>query len=104
MYEGGGELSVALPIPGAHPDHVEVAVTADRVRVEAKAKYSQESQHYLRRDWRVGAWTLDLELPKRVDPWRSRATLSLGVLVVMAPLAARGDGGEHRPKVESAKD
>ena len=26
IYEAGGELSVAMPIPGAHPNHIEVVV------------------------------------------------------------------------------
>jgi HSP20 family molecular chaperone IbpA len=102
IYEAGGELSVAVPIPGAHPNHVDVIVQARRLRIEAVSKYPQGSQNYLRRDWRVGAWTLDLELPKAVDPARSRATLNLGVLVVMAPLGGDGEGGEHRPTVEGA--
>lgn len=103
IYEAGGELSVAVPIPGAHANHVEVVVQARRLRVEAAAKYPQGSQNYLRRDWRVGAWSLDLDLPKAVDPRRSRATLNLGVLVVMAPLGGGGDGGEHRPAVEGGE-
>lgn len=105
IYESGGEISVAVPIPGAHPDHVEVVVHTDRVRIAATSKYAQSSQNYLRRDWHVGSWNLDLPLPKRIDAARSRATLNLGVLVVMAPVAREGDGGhgEHRPRVESAE-
>ena len=102
IYEAGGELSVAIPIPGAHPNHVEVVVRPQGLRVAATCKYPQERQHYLRRDWQVGAWTLDLDLPKPVDPARSRATLNLGVLVVMAPLGDDGNGAEHRPRVEGA--
>jgi HSP20 family molecular chaperone IbpA len=102
IYEAGGELSVAVPIPGAHPNHVEVLVRPQSLRVEATCKYPQERQHYLRRDWQVGAWTLDLALPKPVDPAGSRATLNLGVLVVMAPLSGKGDGAEHRPSVEGS--
>ena len=102
IYEAGGELSVAVPIPGAHPNHVEVTVKPQSLHIEATCKYPQERQHYLRHDWGVGAWTLDLDLPKPVDARRSRATLNLGVLVVMAPLGADGDGGEHRPRVEGA--
>jgi len=100
IYEAGGELSVAVPIPGAHPGHVEVTVQAQHLRVAATCKYPQGRQHYLRRDWQVGAWTLDLELPKAVDPTRSRATLHLGVLVVMAPVSGGQNGAEHRPRVE----
>ena len=101
VYESSGELSVALPIPGARANHVHVVVTAERLRVDAECKYPQSRQHYLRRDWQVGEWAIDLALPRRVDPARSHATLNHGVLVVMAPLSDDGDG-EHRPKVQTS--
>jgi HSP20 family molecular chaperone IbpA len=100
IYEGNGQLSIAAPIPGAHPRHVDVVVTPQSLRLRAECKYPQENQHYLRRDWQVGAWEAEVSLPQRVDPARSRATLNLGVLVVMAPVATGGDGGEYRPPVE----
>jgi HSP20 family molecular chaperone IbpA len=99
VYEGNGQLSVATPIPGAHREHTHVLVRPRRVEVRAQCKYEQESQHYHRHDWKVGAWELDVELPKAVDPARARATLNLGVLVVMAPIA-EGAGGESSPPVE----
>lgn len=99
IYEGNGELSIATPIPGSHPQHTEVVVTPTEVRVEARCKYPQESQHYHRREWQVGSWQLAIGLPKRVDPQRARATLNFGVLVVMAPLSESGSG-EARPGVQ----
>jgi HSP20 family molecular chaperone IbpA len=99
IYESAGELSLAMPIPGAHAQHVEVVVQPERIRVAAPCKYPQSRQNYLRRDWLVGDWTVEAALPRRVDPRRSRATLNLGVLVVMAPISGTSTG-EHRPKVE----
>jgi HSP20 family molecular chaperone IbpA len=90
VYEGSGQLSVAVPLPGAHPDHISVELAPERLDVVAECKYPQESQRYLRRDWQVGAWRLDLELPRRIDPSTARATLNLGVLVVMAPFSEVG--------------
>ncbi|TMC08406.1 MAG: Hsp20/alpha crystallin family protein [Chloroflexi bacterium] len=90
IYEGGGQLSAAVPLPGAHPDHVSVRLGPGRLEVIAECKYLQESQRYLRRDWQVGSWRLDLALPRQVDPSAARATLNLGVLVVMAPLSEAG--------------
>jgi HSP20 family molecular chaperone IbpA len=98
VYEGNGQLSVAAPIPGSHPDQVEVIVTPTRIRVSAICKYPQENQNYHRQEWRVGAWELAVDLPKQVDPAGARATLNLGVLVVMAPISATGSG-ESRPTV-----
>lgn len=100
VYEAGGELSVAIPIPGAHADNVNVRLATGRLRVDAVCKYPQDRQRTLRHDWRVGDWTLDLPLPRRVDPSGGRATLNLGVLVVMAPESEAG-GDERRLPVEA---
>ena|SRR5437899_2695790 len=98
VYEGNGQLSVAAPIPGAHPEHVEVIVTPTRVHVTATCKYPQQSQHYLRHEWLVGGWDLGVDLPQRVDPAAARASLNLGVLVVTAPISETGSG-ESRPSL-----
>ena len=98
VYEGNGQLSVAVPLPGAHAGHTEVVVTPDRIQIAAANKYPQAAQHFHRQDWQVGDWHVDVALPLRVDPAGARATLNLGVLVVMAPINERG-AGESRPSV-----
>jgi HSP20 family molecular chaperone IbpA len=97
VYEGSGQLSVAVPLPGVHKDHVEVTVEPERLLVTAEGKYPQESQHYLQHGWHVGSWQLDLPLPRKVDPSGARATLNLGVLVVMAPVSEEGSGANNPP-------
>ncbi len=97
VYAASGQLSVALPIPGAHADHTQVTVAADRIHVLAECKYAQDQQHFLQREWQVGAFELDLQLPQRVDPERSKAMLNLGVLTVMAPISEDGQGERHVP-------
>lgn len=99
VYTANGQLSVAVPIPGAHREHVKVVVKQDGLRIDAECKYPQAEQNYVRHEWQVGSWALDLPLPQTVDPSRARATLNYGVLVVMAPLAESG-AGEARPAVE----
>jgi HSP20 family molecular chaperone IbpA len=95
VYEGNGQLRVAVPIPGAHGEHTTVVLRPENLQVAAICKYPQEDQHYLRRDWQVGAWQLDLDLPRRVDPKQAHATLNYGVLVVMAPISDSGAGEEQ---------
>lgn len=97
VYEGNGQLSVAAPIPGAHPDHTEVIVEPRRIRVVARCRYPQEDQRYHRHEWQVGSWDVDIELPAAVDPSAAKATLNLGVLVVMAPVAQAGAGISAEP-------
>lgn len=99
VYEANGQLSIATPIPGAHAEHVALVVTPDRLELEADCKYAQDEQHYLRRDWQVGSWRLEVDLPARIDPRGARAKLRHGVLVVVAPRSDEGVG-EARPSVE----
>jgi HSP20 family molecular chaperone IbpA len=97
VYEANGQLSIAVPVPGSHREHTSVVVHPDRLQVVAECKYPQAEQHYLRRDWQVGAWELDLDLPLRIDPDRAHATLRYGVLVVMAPVSPSGSGESRLP-------
>jgi HSP20 family molecular chaperone IbpA len=101
LYEGNGQLSLVTPIPGAHPQHTDVIVTPERIEVVARCKYPQSRQHYHRHEWQVGSWELSVDLPRPVDPAGAKATLNLGVLVVMAPVADSGafDGNGHRAEV-----
>lgn len=99
VYEASGQLSVAVPLPGVHREHVAVNVEPDRLVVTADGKYPQVNQNYLQHGWHVGSWHLDMPLPRRVDPAGARATLNLGVLVVMAPISESGSAGS-RPTVE----
>lgn len=78
---------------------MEIVVTPERIELDAECKYPQDAQNYLRRDWQVGAWRLELDLPHRVAPEGAHAVLRHGVLVVMAPLSDQGTG-RFQPTVE----
>ena len=94
VYEGNGQLSLAVPVAGTHPDNVHVVVEPRLVTIDAAPRYAQEEQHYHRREWRIGAWRAEVSLPAEVDPERARASMNLGVLVVLAPLGAGGAARE----------
>jgi HSP20 family molecular chaperone IbpA len=100
LYEGNGQLSVATPIPGAHAQHTDVIVTPTKIEVVARCKYPQARQHYHRHEWQVGSWELAVDLPRPVDPTGARATLNLGVLVVMVPVVESvAEAARYRPAV-----
>jgi len=99
IYEGNGQISIAIPIPGSHPDHVRLSVGPRLLRMHADCKYPQETQHYHRRDWQVGSWLVEAPLPVAVDPASARATLNFGVLLVMARISDEG-AGERELAVE----
>jgi len=97
VYEGGGQISVVVPIPGAHAEHTRIVVEPRRITVDAECKYEQEQQQYLRRDWQVGSWHADVDLPVGVDPTPAHASLNHGVLVVMAPVSDAASGRSTPP-------
>jgi HSP20 family molecular chaperone IbpA len=99
VYEGNGQLSVAVPVPGTHREHTRVTLKPERLQVEADCKYPQEQQHYLQREWQVGCWELEMDLPRRVDPAAAHARLTHGVLVVNAPISENG-GRETRVPID----
>jgi HSP20 family molecular chaperone IbpA len=102
IYQGGGQLSIAIPIPGAHPDNVQVRIGPRLLFMRAECKYPQEAQHYHRRDWQVGSWQVELALPDSVDPLSARATLNFGVLLIMAQLA-KSDADERELTVGATR-
>jgi HSP20 family protein len=84
--EARGQLTVAIPLPGAHHDTIEVSLDGGTLSVRAEARYPQAQQHYLRHEWQVGRSQLDIGLPKAVNAQGARATLTHGVLTVSLPL------------------
>lgn len=98
--ESRGQLTVAIPLPGAHHDTVAVSLDGRLLTVRAEARYPQEQQHYLRHEWTVGRSRREIELPRPVMAKGARATLTHGVLTVSLPLG-EGTGGARIPVTES---
>jgi len=82
IYESAGQVTVAIPLPGTHAENVEVLLQKDRLTVRAEARYPQEQQHYLLREWHVGSFQRELRLPRSVHADGAKALLSHGVLTV----------------------
>ena len=87
VYEANDQLTVAIPMPGAHHDTVVVSLDGRRLTVDAEARYPQEQQHYLQHEWSVGTSHREVVLPKPVQPNGPKATLTHGILTVSLPIA-----------------
>jgi HSP20 family protein len=87
VYEANDQLTVAIPMPGAHHDTVMVSLDGRRLSVDAEARYPQEQQHYLQHEWSVGTSHRDVVLPKPVQASGAKATLTHGILTVSLPIA-----------------
>ncbi len=106
IYESSGQLTIAIPMPGAHNDTVEVVLEGRTLRAQAEARYPQEQQHYLQHEWSVGRFQREIELPKPVQAAGAKAMLTHGVLTVSLPLAGppahAGGAGRATPAFEAS--
>lgn len=86
VYEANDQLTVALPVPGAHHDTTEVVLDGRRLIVRADARYPQEQQHYLQHEWSVGTSHREIELPRPVRAGGAKAMLTHGILTISLPM------------------
>jgi HSP20 family protein len=96
VYEANDQLTVAIPMPGAHHDTVAVSLDGRRLSVDAEARYPQEQQHYLQHEWSVGTSHREVVLPKPVQSSGAKATLTHGILTVSLPIAREDTGSRAR--------
>jgi HSP20 family protein len=92
VYESNDQLTVAMPMPGAHHDTIEVRLEGRRLIVEAEARYPQEQQHYLQHEWSVGTSHREIALPRPVRANGAKAMLTHGILTISLPI-----GTEENP-------
>ncbi len=86
VYEANDQITVAIPIPGAHHDTVYVNLEGQRLTVEAEARYPQEQQHYVQHEWSVGTSHRDIDLPRPVRASGAKAMLTHGILTISLPI------------------
>jgi HSP20 family molecular chaperone IbpA len=103
VYEANDQLTVAIPIPGAHHDTIEVALDGRRLIIEAEARYPQEQQHYLQHEWSVGTSHREIELPRPVRATGAKAMLTHGILTISLPIGTEETSSRTRlPVTEPA--
>lgn len=88
VYEANGQLTVVIPLPGAHHDTVSVDLDRRSLLVKAEGRYAQEQQHYLQHEWTVGTSHREVELPKAVRGTGAKAMLTHGILTVSLPIGS----------------
>src|ERR1700694_1890825 len=96
IYEANDQLTVAIPIPGAHHDTTEAVLDGRKPSVRAEARYPQEQQHYLQHEWSVGTSHREVVLPKPVRASGAKATLTHGILTVSLPIGEEEAGSRTR--------
>jgi len=96
VYEANEQLTVAMPMPGAHHDTIDVRLEGRRLIVDAEARYPQEQQHYLQHEWSIGTSHRDVELPRPVRASGAKAMLTHGILTVSLPIGSEETSSRTR--------
>ena len=96
IYESPDQLTVAIPIPGAHHDTTSVELEGRRLTIDAEARYPQEQQHYLQHEWTVGSSRREIELPKAVRAGGAKALLTHGILTISLPIGKEESSSRTR--------
>ncbi len=103
VYEANDQLTVAIPIPGAHHDTTEVTLDGRTLIIRAEARYPQEQQHYLQHEWSVGTSHREIVLPRPVRASGAKAVLTHGILTISLPIATEETSSRTRlPVTEPA--
>ncbi len=96
VYEANDQLTVAMPMPGAHRDTLDVRLDGRLLIVDSEARYPQEQQHYLQHEWSVGTSHRELELPRPVRATGAKALLTHGILTISLPIGSEETSSRTR--------
>jgi len=96
VYEAGDQITVAVPMPGAHHDTVDVRLEGRRLILDAEARYPQEQQHYVQHEWSVGTSHREIGLPKPVRSRGAKAMLTHGILTISLPIGTEEASSQIR--------
>ena len=91
LVRSGNQLIARFPIAGGSLHDIGVTVTPRRLTVTKsnwRIASSGTKEHYYMQECHWGELSRTVELPKTIDPDRTRATLDSGILTVVMPLAA----------------
>jgi len=89
MYETDEDLMIVAPMPGVHPDDIEITVRGGTLTIQSRMRGSlEETKDYLRHEWHYGPYTRVITLPFDVDADKANARFGNGVLTLALPKAA----------------
>ena len=94
VYQSGGRLMVAAPVPGLEPQDISVTVMGDTLTIRGELRGPhQDERDLLAAEWAIGPYYRELTLPQPVDGARTNATYGNGVLVLALPKREPGQVG-----------
>lgn len=83
IFQTAERVVVYAPMPGLHPEDVEITVHGNLLRLRSVRRGHEERHELVRQEWTVGPYHRDVSLPEDVNAQTARATLDNGVVVVV---------------------
>ncbi len=96
-------LMVVAPMPGLHPDDVEITIAGSTLALRGRRSPGQDDRQYTLKEWDYGPYSRTVELPFVVDPDHVIATLDNGVLTVNLRRAESAVPGLARVRVAAER-
>jgi len=86
VFQTPEQIVLVAPMPGLHPNDIEVQVTGDAVYLRAELRGPhQEEKDYIFHEWSYGPYERIVRLPCGVDAERANASFDNGLLVLSLP-------------------
>ena len=89
IYETADKIGLKAAMPGVKPDDIDINVTPEGVTIKGESKSENEvkDEHYVRREFRYGAFARTIALPQGLKIDRAEASMDNGVLTLEIPKA-----------------
>ncbi len=89
IYETEDKIGLKAALPGVKADDIEINVTPDGVTIKGESKSENEvkDEHYVRREFRYGAFARTIALPRGLKIDKAEASMENGVLTLEIPKA-----------------
>jgi HSP20 family protein len=104
VFEEGDDIVVQSTVAGVEDDDLVVDINSDMVTIKGERKMAKKvpEKNYLYQEIFWGKFSRSIILPEQVDPDRSSATLSKGILIVRMPKVRKSRNKQL--KVSSQED
>ncbi|MDD5398931.1 MAG: Hsp20/alpha crystallin family protein [Dehalococcoidia bacterium] len=100
IYETEDKIGLKAAMPGVKADDIDINVTPEGVTIKGESKSENEvkDEHYVRREFRYGAFARTIALPRGLKIDKAEASMDSGVLTLEIPKAE-----EVKPKSVKVK-
>lgn len=87
VIDAGDKIVVVMELPGVRKEDIDIRVLENRLIVSAERKEEEriEREGYLRKERYFGKFHIEIPLPTRVVPEKTRARYANGVLEIELP-------------------